>query len=194
MAQTVVDFGDAVRWMQDAGVYEFVLPFLLIFAIFYAILEKTKVLGKNQARINAVVAMVAGLLVVAQTNIVQTINMFLPRVSLAMVVILMGLMMIVLFAGKDYHGFGDLANGLAMIVVVVMLLLALSPEMGWNTARWITYADRQRLFSIGAFLAILALIYFIITSGKEKKPDRSNRTSWADILTDLGKLRDKPPG
>lgn len=192
MTASAVDFGELVQWMQDAGVYEFILPFLLVFAIFFAILQKTQVLGRNADKINGVVAGVAGLLVIVQTDIVHTINTFLPRVSLAMIVILMGLMLLVLFAGKEYAGLGDLANGLAIIVVIGMLILALSPNWGWDTARWITNADRQRLFTLGILLLIIGAVYFIFTSGKEKTADRGGRKSLWDVLEDFGKLRDKP--
>ena len=49
----------------------FVLPFLLVFTIVFAILEKTKIFGatkdgESKKNINAVVALVLGLLMIAQ--------------------------------------------------------------------------------------------------------------------------------
>ena len=86
------DFGQVVAFMQEAGFYSYLLPFLLVFAILFALLEKTKVLGKEKTNINVLVALLIGLLLITQTNIILTINGFLPQVSLIFVVILVCLM------------------------------------------------------------------------------------------------------
>ena len=43
---------------------EFILPFLLVFTIVFAVLEKTKVLGDDKKRLDAIVAFVVGLVFV----------------------------------------------------------------------------------------------------------------------------------
>src|SRR3989338_8842384 len=43
----------------------FIFPFLLIFFIFFAILEKTKILGSDKKQLNALVAFVIGLIFVS---------------------------------------------------------------------------------------------------------------------------------
>ncbi|MBI2652090.1 hypothetical protein HYX00_01375, partial [Candidatus Woesearchaeota archaeon] len=48
------------RWR----VADVLLPFLLIFVIVFAILQKTKILGDSKKNLNVVVAIVVGLLVV----------------------------------------------------------------------------------------------------------------------------------
>ena len=79
---TSFNFGDIVSQFQQMGVYEYFLPFLLIFAIIFAILEKTKILGKDKTNVNVLVSIIIGLLLIVQQGIVATINLFLPRVSL----------------------------------------------------------------------------------------------------------------
>ena len=52
---------------------ETILPFLLVFTLVFAILEKTKILGDGKRQIDAIVALVIGLIFVAfgyETNIV----------------------------------------------------------------------------------------------------------------------------
>ena len=41
----VVSITDVLNTWADLGVFSYVIPFLLIFAVVYAILEKTKILG-----------------------------------------------------------------------------------------------------------------------------------------------------
>ena len=67
--------GSAMEFFQDFGLFDIVLPFLLIFAVVFAILEKTMILGsedgKPKRNINSIVSFVIALLVVATNKIVQ---------------------------------------------------------------------------------------------------------------------------
>lgn len=72
----------AVGFLDKLGVYDVVLPFLLVFTIVFAILEKTKVFGLEEINgkeyprrnLNAMAAFVIAFLVVASTNLVGAIN------------------------------------------------------------------------------------------------------------------------
>jgi len=65
MAAYISDF---IYYLQGVGVYDYVLPFLLVFTIIFAILEKTKLFGTEQdgrakTNINTILALVIGLIV-----------------------------------------------------------------------------------------------------------------------------------
>lgn len=100
----ISNLNDVINFLLSSGVYNYFLPFLLIFAIIFAILEKTAILGEGKTNINVVVAVVTGLLLVAQQDIVNIILLFMPRVSLIIVVILMFLLVIAMLAGKKFEG------------------------------------------------------------------------------------------
>ena len=38
-------FGGAIEFLQEIGFYDVVLPFLLVFTVFFGVLEKTKIFG-----------------------------------------------------------------------------------------------------------------------------------------------------
>ncbi len=165
--QTSFDFRDTITLLQESGVYEVLLPFLLIFAIVFATLEKTKVLGASKTNINALVALVIGLLLIVQQTIVQTINTFLPRVSLIIVVILMFLLIISMIAGKEFKGLQGTFLTFAILGVIVALYFALSPSTD------ISQETRDSLLRIGLPLGIFLALMFFITGGP-KKPDEPN--------------------
>ena len=82
---------ESINFLNDFGLYDVILPFLLVFTVVFAILEKTKILGtttvegqtvtmKNQ---NAMVAFVMAFLVVASTQLVAVINTFMANVVLS---------------------------------------------------------------------------------------------------------------
>src|SRR3989344_8418621 len=97
------DFKKFVGFLQDIGANEIFLPFLLVFAIVFAVLEKTKIFGEK-SKINVVVAFIIGLLLVVQQGVVATINNFLPQVSLIIVVALAFLLLVGMLAGREFEG------------------------------------------------------------------------------------------
>jgi len=86
---------DALVFLESFGFFDVVLPFLLVFTLVFAILEKTKILGVNddtaktaKKNINAMVAFAIGLFVVLATQVVQVIKESLPLVALVLVIII----------------------------------------------------------------------------------------------------------
>src|SRR3989344_2586987 len=97
---------DAVGILQNIGVYSVVLPFLLIFALSYALLDKTKVLGDNKF-VHAAVSLVLAFLFVSSLGAVKFLTAFLPLIS---VLILIILFLFALIAFSQVFPEGALAN------------------------------------------------------------------------------------
>jgi len=100
---------ESINFLNDFGLYDVILPFLLVFTVVFAILEKTKILGtatvegqtvtmKNQ---NAMVAFVMAFLVVASTQLVSIINSFMANVVLIVLLIISFMMLVGAFYGSD---------------------------------------------------------------------------------------------
>ena len=126
---------DIFYQLQSSGLYEIALPFLLIFVITFAILEKTKVFGvdKNKeprSNINAVIAIILGLLMINQFEIVDRLNLFLPKVSLFIVVAIMFLILLGVFGANVSRGFSGFAFLLVAIFSLLVIYWALTPYVG----------------------------------------------------------------
>ena len=137
---------NAISFFKDFGLFDVVLPFLLVFAIIFAILEKTKILGtegKDQTpkrSLNTMVAFVIGMLVVATNKIVTAINETLPNVVLIIVSFVAFLMMIGVFMGseelnfyKDHRAFaiGFMVFSLIALILIVLNSIKLSKDQSW---------------------------------------------------------------
>ena len=83
-------------------VVETILPFLLIFTIVFAILEKSKILGDGKRQIDAIVALAIGLLFIAFGSATDIVVRMIP------------------FLYGDNTGL--LINGFFIIVVVVAII------------------------------------------------------------------------
>ncbi|MDP2908831.1 MAG: hypothetical protein Q8N77_03415, partial [Nanoarchaeota archaeon] len=74
----------AIEFLNEFGFYDVVLPFLLVFTLVFAILEKTKIFGveekKPKKNINAMIAFVIALFFVATTELVAGTREMLPNV------------------------------------------------------------------------------------------------------------------
>ncbi len=71
---------------------DILLPFLLIFFIVFAILEKTKLFGEDKKRINALIAFVISLIFVgafSYTNVINNLTLFLTITIVCVFVILL---------------------------------------------------------------------------------------------------------
>ncbi len=79
----------------------FILPFILVFALVFGILEKTNVLGNGKQKLNAIVAFVMGLIfitVLSPTVVLSNLVLFL---SISLVVVFVILMIWGFFSGED---------------------------------------------------------------------------------------------
>lgn len=173
LLQAGFNFADSIDYLVNIGVYDILLPFLLVFSIIFAILEKTQILGKDKTNINVVVSFVIGLLLVVQKGIVEIINLFLPRVSLIIVVILMGLLVISMVAGKEFKGLKGPVLGIAIILIIISLIVALTVPPSGSGAAWLSPADKEILIRLGIPLLMVLLVIGIVTA-KPKKEKKKN--------------------
>ena len=164
-----MNFNDLIQGFKDIGGFDVFLPFVLIFTLSFAILNKSQILGAKK-NIDAIVALVIGLLLVQNQNIVGIINTFLPNVSLVLVVILMFLLVLGIFAGehKPWASGGLLIAAIIISVIFVgWSFFATSVSDRWNLPYWLTNINSQTITVI-IFIAIFLLVIFWM-SKEEKK-------------------------
>ena len=95
-------FRGVIVFFDKLGIYDVVLPFLLIFTIVFAILEKTRVLGSDEIEgkkyskknLNAMVAFVTAFLVVASTKLVSVINIAIANTILLLLLVVLFLLLV----------------------------------------------------------------------------------------------------
>src|SRR3989338_529339 len=107
-------FREALGFLADIGVYDVVLPFVLVFVIVFAIFEKTRVFGVYRypdgheypkKNLNSMAAFCISFFVIASSQLVETIT----KISANVVVLLIAIVFFMLLAGsfqkEDEHGF-----------------------------------------------------------------------------------------
>ena len=73
---------------------ETILPFLLIFTIVFAVLQKSKIFGDGKKQIDAIVALVFGLLAIAFAQATGIIIQLIPFLAVSLVIILVFMILV----------------------------------------------------------------------------------------------------
>lgn len=110
---------------------KFLLPFLLIFFIVYAILEKTKVLGENTHWANAVVALVVALIFVGAVYPKMVVENLILFLAVAMIVVFIVLLLWGFVSGGELKG--DFLNGKLKWFVGILIVIAVVIALFWAT-------------------------------------------------------------
>ncbi len=135
-------FRGMIAFLNKLGVYDVILPFLLVFTIIFAILEKTRIFGTEKVgerdlpkkNINAMVAFVVAFLVIASTKLVGIINEVMANVVLLVILGVCFLLLVgVFFTGekefslKEMPVYMQLFTAIMFLGIIVIFLNAL----GW---------------------------------------------------------------
>ena len=148
----------------ESGVFAYVLPFLLIFALVYGILEKSGVLGENKG-VHAIIAVALGLLSLVGDFLPTFFKSFAPYLGMGVSVLLGAIILLGLFeTGKDdkkiipkvLFGIG------ALIFVIVVIATFQNYNYGYANL-WDSYGP--------AFVTLLIIVAVValITFGNKKK-------------------------
>lgn len=185
----VTPLGKAIEFFRDFGLFDVVLPFLLVFTIVFGVLEKTKILGVEgkehypRKNLNAMISFVIGLIVVATANVVQTINKALPNVILFLIAILSFLVLTGIFqkdnedkSFKELHPYWyGTFIAFAFIAILGIFFNAIEASDGrtWFEVIWdwiITEFDTAVFGSIIILIIVVFAIYYLSKrSGEEGK-------------------------
>ena len=124
--------GNVIVFLQKIGIYDVVLPFLLVFTHIFAIFERTRVLGVEKIdkeeyprkNLNAIAAFAIAFIVIASSKLVETIT----AVSSQMVVVLMLMVFFMVLVGifVEEGGATKIVEGKTRIVFMIIAAIAIT--------------------------------------------------------------------
>ena len=166
-------FRNSLLFLDKIGIYDVLLPFLLVFTIMFAILEKTKVLGiekingqeYTKKNLNSIVAFVMALLVVASTQIVSIINEVLANVVLLLILAICFLMLVGVFFKDKEFSLEEFPGWIKFFMVIMFIGIVV---IFLNALDWLQYIfglfvhwEAEWASSILFVLIIISFIWFI---------------------------------
>ena len=150
---------------------EMLLPFLLVFVVVFAILQKSKILGDGKAQIDAIVSLVVGLILIGVPQPRNIIVGIMPWMAVGIAVILVFLILYGFVAGDlskapDWMKvtFGILA-GLFTLAVVLSV-----SGLGSIILDWLSGSGSSDVWmNVVMIVLVIGAVVVAVAGGKKKK-------------------------
>ncbi|MBT3262203.1 hypothetical protein HN592_05905 [Candidatus Woesearchaeota archaeon] len=175
----------AVGFLDRLGVYDVVLPFLLVFTITFALLEKSKIFGLEEINgkeyprrnLNAMAAFVIAFLVVASTNLVGAINRAVANMVLLLILSASFLLLVGsftkpsemkegIFLEKKWRNF---FMAIVFIAIIFIFLDAIRVNgQSWLEIAWGFMASNWSSSFVGVIILLVIIGGFMFFLSKDK--------------------------
>lgn len=159
-------------------VQEIILPFLLVFVIVFAILQKTKVLGDGKKQIDSLVALAIALIVISFGNATGIIVALIPFLAVSAVTILVFMILYgMTFQGDKKFtlnkGIMGVIGALVAAGVVITLLIATGSWDYLTNYFFSSESEGSSFITNAIFIVVLiaALAFAVFGGGKSDKKD-----------------------
>ena len=183
-------FNRLAIYLQNYEAMDFLLPFLLVFTIVFAVMQKTKILG-DKKNFNVIIALILALVFVVphitgtyplSYDPVQVMNESLPSISLVIVAAMMLLLLMGLFGA----GWADAAMPLIAFAAVAFVAYIFGASLGiWRGPYDVFYWWTAETTELLIIILVFGLIVYFITKEPSKPGDKTTLGRFGDVL---GKL------
>ncbi|MFQ5620750.1 MAG: hypothetical protein ACE5FT_02825 [Candidatus Nanoarchaeia archaeon] len=180
--------GNVINVFERLGVYEVVLPYLLVFTVVFAILEKTRILGEERygegkhqvytkKSLNAMVAFVTAFFVIASAQLVEVVT----KVSAQMVILLLLAVFFLMLVGtfkkpgkteedEDVKQWAKRFTYIMFIGIIVIFLNAIPYSSNQTWLEYIftylqTYGTSSAVASIILIVLLIVFVYYVTLEG-----------------------------
>lgn len=163
--------------LNNWGLTEAILPFILIFTMVFAVLQKTHIIGEGKRQFNSLVALIMALMVVMPQytgrgpNIVPIINEVLPQVSLMVVVILAALLVVGVFAPGTMFGGTAFGAVLGLISIGAVVYIFGNAAGWWESVGILSFLNNPDTQAIIVIVVVFALVIWFVTREDNNKED-----------------------
>lgn len=177
----MVDIGMIFAQWQSAGVYDYLLPFLLVFAIVFGILTTTNILGKQKG-IHVIIAVIVGLMAVGYSSTLsyslgQFLQTLFPRLGIGLAVLVALMILVGLFVPHDEKRFWLWGLGAIGFIIGIVIITQTFDSLSFLS--FSSYSDYVG-WIIGGIL-ILGLIIAVAAGGSERDTRKPPFTGVVDM-------------
>jgi hypothetical protein len=196
-------FAQGISTLVELGIADVLLPFLLVFTIIFAILQKSEIFkdanGKVQKNVNVILSLILGLLVIIPhvvmgngdpfdgrlnngwLDVVEIMNNSLPNISLIVVMLVMVMILIGILDIKIFNT--PLAGLMAIIslVAVGFIFLASAGIFSYNLPPWLDFMNDDETRGMVIIILVFGLlIWFITREPKTEEGGAAGRETWVE--------------
>jgi hypothetical protein len=166
----------SIETILQHEIAKFTLPFLLIFFIVFALLEKTKLLGDEKKQLNALVSFIVGLIFVSAVFPKIIVGDLILFLTVALVAIFVALLLWGFVSGGELeksflsNKYVKWAVGIVVVVAVIIVLLC-SANIDLGILNWpFTQTWSSGFWTNVVFIVVIAAaLALVIGKAKEGK-------------------------
>lgn len=164
---------EITTFLQSTIIAKFVLPFLLVFFILFAILEKTQIFGENKKQLNALVSFVIGLIFVGFAFPKEVVSNMILFLTVAIIVSFVALLLWGFVSGGTEVSAGmkkvAAAGILISVSIAVLWAVGLQLETVDKVFDWLFYSSWSGTVWTNVLFVIAiagAVAWAIVSGGK----------------------------
>ncbi len=150
---------------------EMLLPFLLVFVVIFAILQKSKILGEGKTQIDAIVGMVIGLILIGVPGPRDILVSLMPWMSVGVAVVLVFLILYGFVAG-DMSKEENMPKWLKFIFMGIAAVFTIGVVLfvsGLGSKIWDSFGGKSDIWmNIVMIVLVLGAMAVAVFSGKKK--------------------------
>jgi len=168
MAATITD---VLNTWNDLGVFSYVIPFLLIFAVVFAILKKTKILGDDNDGILAIISVALGLLALQFDMVSEFYAIIFPRFGVWLSIFLVAIIFIGFFMPNRKDDEGLVYKWIGFVAAAAAILWSLDSWGQWTQFGFGSWFNENfwAIVIVGVVLAtVIGVTKSKDTSGKSR--------------------------
>ena len=154
--------GSVLQQWADIGIFSYVLPFILIFSVVLALVDKLEVFQKNRG-VSVLIAVSIGLLSLQFDLVPQFFSIIFPKLGVGISVLITALILMGIFIRKEDVKWGNwVFFGIAAIIFLSVLFLSFSDYRWLDSWWWQQYSSAI----IAALVLVIVIIIAMVTQGK----------------------------
>ena len=165
--------GNLLSYWEQAGVFSYVLPFLLIFALVFGILGQIKLFEQNRA-VNGIIALVVGLLALQFDFVPIFFSEIFPRLGIGLAILLIFLILVGMFISPTERWMNYVLLGVGAIIFLVVLVQT-GGRLGFQSAFfWQSYGS----VIIGVLIILIILGVIVASAAPRTAQHRPYYANW----------------
>jgi len=162
--------------LNEMGIFSYVIPFLLIFAVIYAILEKSKILGDNRG-VGVIVSASIGLLALQFDFVSEFFSVIFPRFGIGISIFIVLIIMLGFFLPEGNPKGSE--KWIGWVVGIGVAVWSLSAWDQWSGSSGFGGWFVENVWAI-IVLAILITIMFVVARPKKSGEGSGGTTPSAE--------------
>ncbi|MEK6927523.1 MAG: hypothetical protein AABX11_03760 [Nanoarchaeota archaeon] len=160
----MIDIGGILLSWQAAGIFDYVLPFLLIFSFVFGILIKTELLGKENKGLNAIIALAIGALSLQLDFIPLIFRELFPRLGVGLAILLCLLILVGLFIKEQQKTWNIIFSVIGAVILIVIVIQSFD-MFGWGGFGF--FGGDVVGWVVGAILLIGVIVAVVMTTSSK---------------------------